>query len=255
MAPLLLPSGFKYRRFFSAGAPQHPPPQINVPPVAENEDAGESSSAAAEREEIRRKRREYERSHVYQDIWAAKLPWAESVLGGDRKVHQVHCLVCTKIDGRDKLLVLKLACVFILLRDGRPMADYSGMMDLMQFLHVPNCPLKHWAVSTGWDIAEYLHDSVLQQTREVIRSAKFVSVSCDEVTTQSRESWASFTAYIVVDWERRPVPLLVTRLYDGASSAMMLKTLLETLEQYGGLHGPEIAAKFVSFGADGVSVF
>jgi hypothetical protein len=51
------------------------------------------------------------------------------------------------------------------------------------------------------------------------------------------------------------VPLLVTRLYDGASSATMLKTLLETLEQYGGLPGPEIAAKFVSFGADGVSVF
>jgi hypothetical protein len=74
MAPLLLPSGFKYRRSFSVGAPQHPPPQINVPPIVENEDAGESSSAAAAREEIRRKRREYERSRVYQDIWTAKLP-------------------------------------------------------------------------------------------------------------------------------------------------------------------------------------
>jgi hypothetical protein len=89
----------------------------------------------------------------------------------------------------------------------------------------------------------------------VIRFAKFVSVSCDEVMTQSRESWALFTAYVVVDWERRPVPLLVTRLYNGASSATMLKTLLETLEQYGGLPGPEIAAKFVSFGGNGVSVF
>jgi hypothetical protein len=176
-------------------------------------------------------------------------------LGGDGKVYQVRCLVCTKVDGRGKLLASKLdtlwkhggrrkahvdipgvakkgefymaldcthlknevlflargqdtvleqivagttlerkkklvqfACVFILLRDGRPMADYSGMMDLMQFLHVPNCPLKHWAVSTGSGIAECFHDSVLQQTREVIRSTKFVSVSCDEVTTQSRES-------------------------------------------------------------------
>jgi hypothetical protein len=274
------------------------------------------------REEVRRKRREYERSRVYQDIWAAKLPWVESVVGDDGKVHQVRCLVCTKIEGRNKLFVPKLdtlwkhggrckahtdipgvamkrefymaldcthfknevlflargqdtvleqiiagttlerkkklvqfACVFILLRDGQPMADYSSMRDLMQFLSVPNCPLKHWAQSTGWGIAKCLHDSVMQRTREVISIAKFVSVSCDEVTSQSRESWASFTVYIVVDWERRPVPLVVTRLYDGASFATMLKTLLEILEQYGGLSSLDIAAKLVSFGADGVSVF
>jgi hypothetical protein len=47
----------------------------------------ESSSAAAMHEEIQRKHREYERSRVYQDIWAAKLPWAESVLDNDGKVH------------------------------------------------------------------------------------------------------------------------------------------------------------------------
>jgi hypothetical protein len=47
------------------------------------------------------------------------------------------------------------------------------------------------------------------------------------------------------------VPLLVTRLYDGASSANML----ETVEKYGGLPRPEITARLVFFGADGVSVF
>lgn len=80
-------------------------------------------------------------------------------------------------------------------------------------------------------------------------------MSCDEVMSQRRESWASFTAYIVVNWEYRPIPLLMTRLYDGASSATLLATLLETLEQYGGLPRPGIGANLVSFGADGVSVF
>jgi hypothetical protein len=47
----------------------------------------------------------------------------------------------------------------------------------------------------------------------------------------------------------------VTRLYDGASSANLLSTLLEAMEAYGGLPPSEIAGKLISFGADGVSVF
>jgi hypothetical protein len=42
-----------------------------------------------------------------------------------------------------KKKVIQFACIFILLRDGRPMADYGDMKDLMQYLYVPNCPLKH----------------------------------------------------------------------------------------------------------------
>jgi hypothetical protein len=320
MAPPMLPSGFKYRRFFSAGAPSLS--EDPLPQAAPEGNGAETSAVAETREETRRRRRDYERSRVYQDIWAAKLPWAESVLGNNGKVHQVRCLVCMKINGREKLLAPKLdtlwkhggrrkanidipgvakkgeffttldcahlknevlflaigrdtvaeqivagatlerkkklvqfASVYILLRDGRPMTDYSGMKDLVEFLEVPNCPRKHWGQSTGWGIAECLHEVVLERTQDVISSARFVSVSCDEVTSQNNESWASFTSYVVKNWEHRPIHLVVTRLFDGASSSTMLSTLLETLEQYGGLVRPDIAAKLVSFGADGVSVF
>lgn len=51
------------------------------------------------------------------------------------------------------------------------------------------------------------------------------------------------------------MPLLMARLYNGASSANMLSTLLEMVEKYGGLPRPKIVARLVSFGADGVSVF
>jgi hypothetical protein len=102
----MLLSGFKYRRFFSAGGlslSEDPLPQ-----AAPEGNGAETSAAAETREETRRRRRDYERSRVYQDIWATKLPWAESVLGNDGKVHQVRCLVCTKINGREKLLAPKL---------------------------------------------------------------------------------------------------------------------------------------------------
>jgi hypothetical protein len=108
MAPLLLPSGFRYWRFFSASASQHLAEEVEVPPSAANCNGAEASSMAAMWEEVRHKRREYEWSRVFHDIWAAKLPWAESILGVDGKVHQVRCLVCTKIKGRDKLLAPKL---------------------------------------------------------------------------------------------------------------------------------------------------
>jgi hypothetical protein len=92
---------------------------------------------------------------------------------------------------------VQFAVIFVLLRDGRPMSDYSGMKDLVEYLHVPNYPHKHWAHSTAWGIAECLHDVVLERTRELISRANFFSLSCDEVTSQNNESWASITAYVV----------------------------------------------------------
>jgi hypothetical protein len=77
MAPLLLPSGFKYRRFFSAGGPNIASMHDDILSVDGLDDAAEGSAiaaTAAAREEMRRQQRDYERSRVFQDIWAAKLP-------------------------------------------------------------------------------------------------------------------------------------------------------------------------------------
>ena len=49
--------------------------------------------------------------------------------------------------------------------------------------------------------------------------------------------------------------LIVTRLFDGASSLALLSTLLETLEQYGGLPRLDNVAKLVFFIANKVSIF
>jgi hypothetical protein len=41
---------------------------------------------------------------------------------------------------RKKKLV-QFNCIYILLCDGRPMTNYSGMKDLVEFVHVLNCPV------------------------------------------------------------------------------------------------------------------
>jgi hypothetical protein len=53
-------------------------------------------------------RRTYEHNRHWQDSWAARLPWAESVLGRDGHVTQVRCTVCSKVEGCEKLLAPKI---------------------------------------------------------------------------------------------------------------------------------------------------
>jgi hypothetical protein len=40
------------------------------------------------------------------------LPWAESVVGSNGKAAQIWCKVCTKSEGKQKLLVPKLDCLW-----------------------------------------------------------------------------------------------------------------------------------------------
>jgi hypothetical protein len=56
----------------------------------------------------RQRSRTYEHNHHWQDSWAARLPWAESVLGRDGRVTQVRCKVCSEVEGREKLLAPKI---------------------------------------------------------------------------------------------------------------------------------------------------
>jgi hypothetical protein len=56
----------------------------------------------------RARRRAYEQNRHWQDSWATRLPWAESVMGVDGDVTQVRCRICTEVEGRKKLLVLKI---------------------------------------------------------------------------------------------------------------------------------------------------
>lgn len=57
--------------------------------------------------ECKKRKQAYELNRKFQASWAAKLPWAESVLSEDGLVTHVQCKICTKVSGKDKLLVPK----------------------------------------------------------------------------------------------------------------------------------------------------
>jgi len=42
---------------------------------------------------------------MFQDIWVAKLPWAEAIMGFNGKLSMVKCKVCSSVEKIDKLLV------------------------------------------------------------------------------------------------------------------------------------------------------
>ncbi len=45
---------------------------------------------------------------MFQDVFSVKLPWVEFVVDEQGKVHLVRYKVCSKIDGKDKMLAPKI---------------------------------------------------------------------------------------------------------------------------------------------------
>ncbi len=45
---------------------------------------------------------------MFQDVLSAKLPWVEFVVDEQGKVHLLRCKVCSKIDGKDKMIAPKI---------------------------------------------------------------------------------------------------------------------------------------------------
>jgi hypothetical protein len=49
----------------------------------------------------------YDSNRQFQDVWAAKLPWAEPHLDGEGVLVAVNCKICSAINGKPKLIVPK----------------------------------------------------------------------------------------------------------------------------------------------------
>jgi hypothetical protein len=75
----------------------------------------------------RRSRRSYEGNRHFQDSWAAKLPWVESVLGANGFVAQVKCRICSDVEGREKLLVPKIDGLWKHAGRRRALANFGNM--------------------------------------------------------------------------------------------------------------------------------
>ncbi len=70
-------------------------------------------------------------------------------------------------------------------------ASCYGFFDLKDF------PRTYWANLVGWEMGSYMHELMVKKTKDLVQAAKFISLSCDEVTILDQQSWVSIHAYMV----------------------------------------------------------
>ena len=122
-------------------------------------------------------------------------------------------------------------------------------------LKVKHNPAKHLTNTSGWEMAEAMHEIVLQSTRDAITDCNFISCSADEVTTINNQQWISMHIYVMQQWQRMPILLILERIEVGATSTNIIQIILQSLLTLGGLTEEGIGRKLVCFGCDGDSVF
>ncbi len=51
-----------------------------------------------------KKKKLYEHAWKFQDTWTTQLPWAKWIFDDNGQIHQVHSIVCTFVEGKERLL-------------------------------------------------------------------------------------------------------------------------------------------------------
>ena len=58
-------------------------------------------------------------------------------------------------------------------------------------------PRKHWSETSGWEMSEHLHACVLDALKAMVQSAKYISITVDEVTTIDNTTWVGVHIYVM----------------------------------------------------------
>jgi hypothetical protein len=117
--------------------------------------------------------------------------------------------------------------------EGKPMIDYENMSKLL-FSYVKDFLRTHWSNLIGWKMASCMH-VVVKKTRDLVQATKFISLSCDEVTTLDQQSWVSIHVYVVENWQHILLLLSLQHVVDGTTSDNLKRILVDAMVLYGGL--------------------
>ena len=150
---------------------------------------------------------------------------------------------------------MQFCAVLWLLMQGRALAQYESMRELLELLGVLDFPRKYWNVMVGWEMADHLAIVLADHTKQVISKARFFSLSSDEVTTIDSQLWLSIHIYVCIDYKRVPILMSLSHLEQGNLSEAIRETILGMLVHHSGMSALAIASGLVCFGADGVFVF
>ena len=150
---------------------------------------------------------------------------------------------------------IQFATILHLLQEGRPMLEYTALQPLLTFMEVPKLPRRHSSDNLGWELADCLFQQAQLKIKEVMKSARFFSVTCDEVTTLDTQSWISIHGYVCEGWERKPMLLSLERVLDGGGSNNLTQVIVEAIKNQGGITEADLQTRFASFGAGLFSSF
>ena len=68
---------------------------------------------------------------------------------------------------------------------------------MLQFLGVPKLAKQHWNDGASWMLAKCMFHQVEAKALEIVHAIRFISLSCDEVTSIDNGSWISIHCYVV----------------------------------------------------------
>jgi hypothetical protein len=75
--------------------------------------------------------------------------------------------------------ITQMCYMFHVLQQGRPMADFSAMRELLQNLMVLEIPKKHWNEPLGWEFANAMAAVCSERLKRDIVDATFISANVD----------------------------------------------------------------------------
>ena len=72
--------------------------------------------------------------------------------------------------------VVQLSNVFHILSRGRAMTDYLEMSGLLHFLKVPNYPISHWSINSGWEWASCIAQVEIEDVQRKIKESNLYCI-------------------------------------------------------------------------------
>ena len=115
------------------------------------------------------------------------------------------------------------------------MLEYPALKLLFTFLGVPTIARRHWSNGAGWELADCLYWQVQMKTKEVMETARFSSISCDEVTILDTQSWISIHGYVCEGWTRKPMLLSLERVMEGTIYDNLTTVIVDAIKNCGGV--------------------
>jgi hypothetical protein len=104
-------------------------------------------------------------------------------------------------------------------------------------------------------MGECLYKQMIKKMKEVVVGSKYLTLSCEGVTTIDNQSWISIHYYVVQDWCHLPILFFLEQVIEGRGLDNLTKVIMGVLKKKGGVFSINVVGKLMPFGANSVNDF